>query len=54
LTYLTDRTQAEVVLRMIVANTADATILDEDDLRRVRLASGIGVAFDLNGIPIPW
>ena len=43
---LTDRKQAEAVLRLFVDNTASELILDADEIRRLELQSSIGVAFD--------
>ncbi len=43
---LTDRSQAEAVLRLIVANASQDVIDDQDEIRRLELASGIAATFD--------
>ena len=48
---LADKEQAEAVLKMLVANSAPNVIQNSEDIRRLRLESGLGVAFDAD---YPW
>ncbi len=46
--YLADVDQAQAVLQMLIDNTSPNLIQDADELRRLRLLSGLGVGFDAN------
>ena len=43
---LADKQQAEAVLRIFVANTSPDVIHDAEDIRRLRLSSGLSAGFD--------
>ena len=45
---LADREQAQAVLKMLVANSSPGIVQDSEDIRRLRLESGVGLAFDAN------
>ena len=43
---LADRQQAEAVLKILVRNSTQGVIQDHEEIRALRLSSGIGAAFD--------